>query len=242
MRRLNRYPAPGISSEEARAENSSLLTYLIVKKYCFVMAAARIDCIQDMERASTLLSPLRLEILRLARQPISASELSRLLELPRQRVNYHVRQLARTGFLRQAGRRRRRNMIEQRYTASADGYFLSPELLGAVGADWRRIENTSSADYLLALCCQVEADLCGLRRGSGEAGEDSTLSLKSQFRFENEARRQACARALREAVIRVIAEHTTPYSKPDGSPAPGLPWRLVLGCYPYRPEEPAGKS
>lgn len=206
------------------------------------MSPDRIDCIEDVARASALLSPLRLEILRLARQPISASELSRLLDLPRQRVNYHVRQLARGGFLRQAGRRRRRNMIEQRYTASADGYLLSPRLLGAVGADWRRIENASSADYLLALCCQMETDLCRLRRGSEEADKDSSLSLKSQFRFESEARRQACVRALREAVIRVIAEHTTPYSKPDGSPAPGQPWRLVLGCYPYRPEEPAAKS
>ncbi len=212
--------------------------------------ADAIDCVEDAARASALLSPLRLEILRLARQPISASDLSRILKLPRQRVNYHVRQLARSGFLRQAGRRRRRNMIEQRYAASAEGYVLSPELLGAVGADWRHIEDASSADYLLALCCQMEADLCRLRREPEKPGKDvSILSLKSQFRFANEGRRQACARALREAVIRVIAEHTTPYQRSDGSPSPGLPYRLVLGWYPYLPEasarpsnEPAGGS
>jgi DNA-binding transcriptional ArsR family regulator len=204
--------------------------------------ADRIDCVEDAARASALLSPLRLEILRLARQPISASELSRVIRLPRQRVNYHVRQLARSGFLRQAGRRRRRNMIEQRYAASADGYVLSPALLAAVGADWRRIDNTSSADYLLALGCQMEADLCRVRRGPGEQDTDICLSLKSQFRFENEARRQACVRALRDAVVRVIAEHTTPYLRPGGSPAPGQPWRLVLGCYPYVAEEPDGNS
>ncbi len=205
--------------------------------------AAPMECIEDLARASAILSPLRLQILLQARQPISASELSRRLKLPRQRVNYPVRQLARSGFLRQAGRRRRRNMIEQRYAASAEGYFLCPELLGAVGADWRRIEDASSAGYLLALCCQMETDLCRLRRGPEKTGEEvSALSLKSQFRFENEGRRQACARALREAVIRVIAEHTTPYLRPDGSPAPGLPYRLVLGCYPYLPQEPARPS
>jgi DNA-binding transcriptional ArsR family regulator len=218
------------------------LTQIFVKKYYFVIMATRIDCVEDLARASSLLSPLRLEILRLARQPVSASELSRVLKLPRQRVNYHVRQLAGSGFLRQAGRRRRRNMIEQRYSASADGYLLSPKLLGAVGADWRLIENASSADYMLALCCQMETDLSRLRRGSGEMGSDVSLSLKSQFRFENEGRRQACGRALREAVVRVIAEYTTPYLRPDGSPAQGQPYRLVLGCYPYLPEEPAGRS
>jgi DNA-binding transcriptional ArsR family regulator len=176
-----------------------------------------------------------MEILRRARQPTSATELSRLLKLPRQRVNYHVRELARKGLLRQAGRRRRRNMVEQRYVASADGYLLSPELLGAAGADWRRIEDVSSAAYLLALCCQMETDLCRLRRGA-ENGV-STLTLKSQFRFENEGRRQACIRALREAVIRIIADHTTPYLRPGGSPAPGIAYRLVLGCYAYVPEE-----
>ena len=219
-----------------------LIDKYIFLEILFCQVAARIDSVEDVARASALLSPLRLEILRLARQPISASELSRLLKLPRQRVNYHVRQLARSGFLKQAGRRRRRNMIEQRYTSSADGYLLSPELLGAVGADWRRIEDATSAAYLLALCCQMETDLCRLRRGSQKTETDvSTVSLKSQFRFENDQRRQACTRALREAVIRIIAEHTTPYLRPDGSPAAGLPYRLVLGCYPYLPEETVAK-
>jgi DNA-binding transcriptional ArsR family regulator len=205
--------------------------------------AASVECIEDVSRASALLSPLRLEILSLARQPTSASELARVLKLPRQRVNYHVRELARSGLLRQAGRRRRRNMVEQRYVASADGYLLSPEILGAIGADWRRVENPSSTAYLLALCCQMETDLCRLRRGSDKTEKDaSALTLKSQFRFENDGRRQAFIRALREAVIRVVTEHTTPYLRPGGSPAPGLPYRLVLGCYPYQPEEPAAKS
>jgi DNA-binding transcriptional ArsR family regulator len=203
-----------------------------------VAGSAEIHCITDRSRAADILHPLRLEILRLAHEPVSASELSPRLGLSRQRVNYHVRLLARSGFLRRAGRRRRRNMIEQRYVASARAFLLSPELLGGVGADWRRIEDTGSAGYLMALNCQMGSDLVRVWRESGKTGKPvSTPSLKFQFRFESSEQSERFTRALQEAVVRVVTDHTSPNLKPDGSPAPGKPYRLVLGCYPYLPQE-----
>jgi DNA-binding transcriptional ArsR family regulator len=205
--------------------------------------SAEIHCITDRSRAADILHPLRLEILRLAREPVSASELSPRLNLSRQRINYHVRILFRSGFLRKAGRRRRRNMIEQRYVAAAPGFLLSPELLGGVGADWRRVEDASSAGYLLALNCQMGSDLVRVWRESGRTGKQaSTLSLKSQFRFESPEQRERFKRALQEAVVRVVTDHTSPNLNPDGSPAPGRAYRLVLGCYPYLPRETAEGS
>ncbi len=204
-----------------------------------MVVAGDIRCVTDAALATEILHPLRLEILRLAKEPVSASELSPRLGLSRQRVNYHVRLLARGGFLKRAGRRRRRNMIEQRYVASARSFLLSPELLGAVGADWRRIEDTASAAYLLALGCQLESDVirvCGEEQKTGK--RVSTLSLKSQFRFESAEQRERFTRALELAVVRVVTDHTSPNLKPDGTSAPGSPYRLVLGCYPYLPREP----
>ena len=202
------------------------------------MGAGDIYCVTDPERAAEILHSLRLEILRLAREPVSASELSPRLNLSRQRVNYHVRVLARGGFLKRAGRRRRRNMIEQRYVTSARAFVLSPELLGAVGADWRRVEDTASAAYLLALGCQLESDVIRLCREADRTGKrTSTLSLKSQFRFESAQQQERFTRALQDAVVRVVTDHTSPNLKPDGNPAPGIPYRLVLGCYPYLPGE-----
>jgi DNA-binding transcriptional ArsR family regulator len=203
--------------------------------------SGEIHCITDRALAAEVLQPLRLEILLLAREPASASEISQKIGLSRQRVNYHVRILARSGFLRRAGRRRRRNMIEQRYVASARAFLLSPELLGAVGADWRRVEDAASAGYLLALNCQMGSDLVRVWRESGKTGKEaSILSLKSQFRFESSEQRERFTRALEAAVVRVVTDHTSPNLKPDGSPGPGKPYRLVLGCYPYLPREPAG--
>ena len=201
-------------------------------------AEADLETVVSPTRAGALLNPLRLEILALARQPASASDLARRLNLPRQRVNYHVRALERAGFLRAAGRRRKRNMIEHRYVATARGFVLSPTLLGPVGADWRDIGDTGSADYLLALAEQVRRDV---ERAARDAGGERvpTVSLKSQFRFESAAQRAEFARAVRDAVVGVIARHSSPNRTEEGRAGRGRPHRLVLACYPVPEAEGA---
>ena len=125
-----------------------------------------LETVTEPARAAALLDPLRARILTLAREPASATELGARLSLPRQRVNYHVRQLAQVGLLRRAGRRRRRNMFEQLYVASARGFVLSPELLGETAADWRAVEDAGSPAYLLALSAQMQADLARSERSA----------------------------------------------------------------------------
>jgi DNA-binding transcriptional ArsR family regulator len=199
---------------------------------------ADLECIADGEKAEILLHPLRIRILALAREPASAAEIAGRLRLPRQRVNYHVRLLAERGLLRRAGRQRKRNMVEQRYVASARSYLISPEVLGPIEADWRGIGDKASAAYLLALTAQVQSDLARALREAGESERLSTLSLKSQFRFETAGQRADFARALRQAVVDAIARFTTPDELPGGAPAPGGPYRLVVGCYPCPPAAP----
>jgi len=190
-----------------------------------------LETVTDATRAAALLDPLRARILTLAREPASATELGGRLSLPRQRVNYHVRELARVGLLKRAGRRRRRNMFEQLYVASARGYLLSPELLGETAADWRFVENTASAPYLMALSAQMLADL--MRTAGGGASTSPCSAVKSQFRFKNAEERERFSRELKEAVIAVIARFTSPNQTRDGKAGQGEAWRLVLGCYPY---------
>jgi DNA-binding transcriptional ArsR family regulator len=201
---------------------------------------AELEAVDDPSRAAALLDPLRARILLLAREPTSATELGARLSLPRQRVNYHVRQLARAGLLKRAGRRRRRNMFEQRYVASARGYVLSPELLGATAADWRAVEDTASAAYLLAVSAQMQADLVRASRGGDRA---PAFALKSQFRFRSAGERERFLTELKDAVVSVIARLTSPNLTRDGKPAVGEPWRFVLGCYPFtETPSPSGKG
>lgn len=194
--------------------------------------------ISDLTSARLFLHPLRMRLLALANEPISAATMAGRLGLPRQQVNYHLLALARGGLLTRAGRRKKRNMVEQLYIARARSYLLAPDLLGSLGADWRGIEETASPEYLLALSAKMQSDLIRSLEAGRKAGlELSTFSFKSQFRLESEEERAAFLAALREALVEVIARRTSPNLDPEGKPGRGRPQRLVLGCYPYTPEE-----
>jgi DNA-binding transcriptional ArsR family regulator len=195
------------------------------------------DLVADMNRASALLHPLRLRILDALREPDSASGLARRFRLPRQKMNYHVRELARTHFLERAGQRRRRNMIERRYRTTAQGYVLSPELLGRMGLPHGHAVDVFSAAYLLGIMAAAQAELArASREASAQRKRLTTLSLSSELRFESAEQRAKFAEELRHSVIEVIGRYASPHTAADGSAGPGRPYRLVLGCYPIPPK------
>ena len=198
---------------------------------------SELESIHDPERATVLMHPLRLRILSLAKRPSSATELAGRLSLPRQRVNYHVRELARARFLRRAGQRRKRNLIERCYQASARSYVLAPEVLGPLAADWRQIEDTMSAQYLIALGSLVQREVTEVSRDAQQQGKRlPTLSIASELRFESAEQRESFVDALRDALVKVIGEHSSPALFSDGRSGRGRPYRLVLGCYPMAKE------
>jgi len=200
--------------------------------------AAPWDLVAEMPRATALLHPLRLRILEALREPDSAAGLARRLRLPRQKVNYHVRELARTHFLERAGQRRRRNMVERRFRTTARGYILSPELLGRLGLPREQAEDAFSAAALLGLLSLGQAELGRASRTAAAAGKRlATLSLSSELRFESAEQRARFAAELRRVAVETIGRHASPYTRDDGSPAPGRPYRLVLGCYPIPLQE-----
>jgi len=202
------------------------------------MHETAIDIVRDDARATALLHPLRRRILEALREPDSAAGIARGFRLPRQKVNYHVRELAKARFLERAGRRRRRNMTEQRYVTRATGFVLSPELLGQLQADKKHIEDVFSASYLLALSAQLQSEL-GRAASEAEAlGKRlSTYSLVSEIRFESAEQRATFAKMLQAAITDVIARFSSPYRAADGSRGAGRPYRLMLGCYPIPPSD-----
>ena len=188
--------------------------------------------IDSSESAGLLLDPLRLRIVREAQEPTSAAALAERLGLPRQRVNYHVRALADAGFLHKAGTRRKRNLVEQRYVASARAYVIAPTVLGPVAADPRRITDPLSAAHLLALAAQMQAEVGVASRQAAEQDKRlSTLSIRADLEFESPTQRAAFAKALRDAIADVVGK----FSSASGSG--GRPYRLVVGCYPPPKEE-----
>jgi len=195
------------------------------------------DLVADMNRASALLHPLRLRILDALREPDSASGLARRFHMPRQKMNYHVRELARAHFLERAGQRRRRNMIERRYRTTAQGYVLSPELLGKIGLPGEHAEDVLSAAYLLGMMAVAQAELArASREAAAQRKRLTTLSVSSELRFESAEQRARFAAELRRSVIDVIGRCASPHTMADGSVGAGRPYRLILGCYPVPPK------
>jgi hypothetical protein len=193
-----------------------------------------VETITGGSQAAVLVQhPLRPRIMSLAREPASATQIAAVLGEPRQKVNYHVRQLHHAGLLKPAGRRKKRNMVEQRFVATARAYVLAPQLVGPLAAEAAQVADVLSASHLVALTSQAQAELATVMAAAGAQGKRvSTLSVSAELRFESAEQREDFARALRSALTKVVAEHSAPATKRDGSAGVGRPYRLVVGCYP----------
>jgi DNA-binding transcriptional ArsR family regulator len=207
-------------------------------------AGSALDLVREPSQAAALLHhPLRLKILAALIEPDSATGVARRMSLPRQTVNYHVRELARARFLTRAGRRRRRHLFEQCYVATARGYVLSPELLGKLAADPAQVADTLSAKYLVGLASKVQSELARSAELAAAAGKRlATLSINTELRFTSPEQRAAFTEALQRAIVEVAGRHSSPFASADGTVAEGRPFRLVVGCYPIPPvkdSEPA---
>jgi DNA-binding transcriptional ArsR family regulator len=206
------------------------------------VAGTGLDLVREPAQAAILLHhPLRLKILAALLEPDSATGVARRMKLPRQTVNYHVRELSRARLLARAGRRRRRHLFEQCYVATARGYVLSPELLGKLAADPAHVADTFSANYLLGLASKLQSELARSVELATTAGKRlATLSINTELRFTSPEQRATFTEALQRAIVEVAGRHSSPFAKDDGSPAEGRPFRLVVGCYPIPPAKEPG--
>lgn len=168
---------------------------------------------------------MRSKILALAQHPVSASDIARTLGVPRQRVNYHVQQLAGEGFLKPVAEQRKRNMVEKQYVASATAYVLNPDVLGDVAPQAAAVHDTANAGHLVGICARAQIEVATVMESASVAGVRlRTLSLQSDIRFESVEQRAEFTEALMEAVSEIVARHS--------ATSAGRPFRLILGCYP----------
>lgn len=196
----------------------------------------QIDVLTSPAAAGALLAPLRARIVEEADEPVSAADLARRLGQPRQKISYHVRQLADAGLLEPAGEARKGNLLEKRYRATARSYVLAPQLLGNLAPGGEASPDRFSADALLVLLARSLGELSRVRTEAANEGKRlSTLSIESDLGFESAEQRAGFARALEEAVTDVVARFSSP-SDPSSDSGP-RPFRLVIGCHPLpRPD------
>lgn len=194
---------------------------------------AALHLIHDPERATTALHPLRRRILAELAEPGSATELARRLELPRQLVNYHVRQLETAGLVEPAGERRRRNCTERLLRAVARSYLIDPAALGSLAADPERMEDHTSSAYQVATAARLIQEVAALREGADRAGQRvPTLTLQSEIRFASPEAQRAFAAELTRAVAAIVARYH------DETSPGGRRFRLMAASWPVPPAAP----
>jgi DNA-binding transcriptional ArsR family regulator len=199
-----------------------------------------VRAVRDTGSAYSLLHPIRRRILEFLREPDSASGLARRLRMPRQVLNYHVKEMARARLLRPAGRRKRRALFEQCYVASAVAYVLSSEIMGSLAARPPSARDRFSASFLLGMANQVQEEVGFAMERAEEAGKQlATLGLSSLVRFHSAEQRAQFAHALDSAILSVIERYTAPFRDAGGVAGKGRAYRLVLGCYPIAERESA---
>lgn len=161
--------------------------------------------------AASLLEPTRLRLLERLREPASAAEVARSLGVPRQRIGYHVRELQKQGLLREVGTRRKGTATERLLQTTARHYLISPEVLGALGADPAAVRDRLSSSYLVAVAADTIRAVAHLRAGAEREGKKlPTLSMQVDVRFASAERQHAFARELADAVAHLVQRYHDP--------------------------------
>jgi DNA-binding transcriptional ArsR family regulator len=183
--------------------------------------------IDDAAAAEASLDPMRARLLAELAEPASAAGLAARLDLPRQKVNYHLKTLERHGLVELTEERKRGNLTERVMRATAAAYVISPATLPRLQPDPSRAPDQLSARWLVALAARTVRDVGELmRRAAGARQRVATYAVDAEIRFASAADRAAFAAELTETVTRLVAEYHA------GDEAEGRDHRLVLALHP----------
>jgi predicted ArsR family transcriptional regulator len=196
--------------------------------------AANIALVHDTEQAATLLQPLRLRLVELLQTPETAAGVARKVGLPRQVVNYHLRQLEAHGLLELVEERRQGSRTERVLKASARSYLIGPDALGALAADPARVADRFSASYLLAVAARIIQQVgAAMAKAEAQRKRIATLTLLTQVRFRSASERNDFAEELAGAIAGLVSKYN------DESAPGGRRFELALGVYPASAAAPA---
>jgi DNA-binding transcriptional ArsR family regulator len=150
------------------------------------------------------------------------------VQLPRQKINYHLRALEALGLVSLVQERRRGNMTERLVQATAASYVISPSVLDPVAPDPGRFSDRFSAFWLLALASRMVGELGRLIAGSAKAGRPlAAFGIDGEITFRSAADRAAFVEELGTAVARLAETYNSPADTPGGRRH-----RLIVALHP----------
>ena len=186
------------------------------------------DLVDQPERLRRALSPLRRRLLARLRAPASASQLAAELDLPRQRLGYHLRELEAAGLVELVEERRRRGFVERVLRASADAYVVDPAVLGRQ-EDAVAEGDRHAAGHLVDVAARAVRDVTRMQAAAERAGNRLlTFTVETEVRFAA----PGDVHRFTEALAGVVADVVAAFDSPGGRP-----YRIVGAGHPApRPE------
>jgi biotin operon repressor len=173
-----------------------------------------VEVIEAPEAARVALDPVRALLLKELATPHSAASLAARLDIPRQKLNYHLRQLEAHGLVSLHDTRKHGGLTERVLQATARSYAIDP---GAEAPQGDRL----SARYLIAVASR-------LIREVGRNRSAATLTIDAEIGFATPQDRAAFADELTAMVAGLASKYHH-----DG----GRPHRLVLAAHPLPEKE-----
>ncbi|MDC9824946.1 helix-turn-helix domain-containing protein [Devosia sp. ZB163] len=179
--------------------------------------------IEDAEKARQAMTPLRLRMLALLREPASAATLAAALALPRQKVGYHLHALEKAGLVTPAGERQRRGFTERLFVARAGSFVVDPAILGAPPATEK--QDRFAAEHLVARSAETVREVTRMQAAAAEEGTRLiTFTIEADIGFA--APRDV--EAFTERLTAMVAELAGEFAPPEG----GRRYRLLIGGHP----------
>lgn len=192
--------------------------------------ATGIAVLDTSEQLAAVTHPARLRILDVLRVPDSAAGVARTLGEPRQRINHHVRELAKVGLLVEAGERRKGNFVEQLYEATAGTLVVSPRLTWGDGSRLRAIADQVSLQHLIDCGERLQRDAAGLLdRAAFDGAEIPSATVEATVRFRDAEARAAFLDEYLAFTARLIEKHAR---------SEGETYAVTLVAYPKSEEIP----
>ncbi len=187
------------------------------------MATPAMALVEEPERLRRALSPLRRQLLERLRQPASATQLASALDLPRQRVNYHLRALEDAGLVELVEERQRRGCVERILRATADAFIVDPSVM-TDGEQAAFSQDRFASEHLIGVAAGTVRDVARMQGGAEREGTRLlTFTVEAQIRFAEPGHVHEFTDALGEALARTAARFDTPG---------GRPYRVVVGGHP----------
>ena len=185
---------------------------------------AALHTVEDAATLQALAHPLRIRILESLREPDSAAGVARRLGEPRQKVNYHLKELDRAALVRRAGERRTGNFVEMLYESVARTIVISPRLAWSDPRRFEALRSQLSLERLIEVGEHLQRDAALLLdRAAFDDEQIASASVEADVHFASEEDRAEFLRAYFEA-LRELCERF-------GASA-GAPYRVVMAAYP----------